>query len=292
MLKILIKISLVSFLLLLCASKASQAHSPSKLIFDINEPSKLPKHFRSIKSNLTIAGGSQFTAEQLKEIVNVIGKPLIIVDLRQESHGFVNGIPISWYTNKDWVNVNLKDPQVISEEQSQLASLTGLVVIDKVLRKNNEDEIVQFNKIPVKVNEVSSEQALVEKAGLQYQRFFITDHRAPNALEVNRFVKFVKSLPSNAHLYFHCHAGIGRTSTFMVMYDILRNAKTTSLSDILQRQVELGGKDLSVMVNSNSYKYLYDLERYHFLQAFYQYARANQDNFVTSWSEWEKSYKN
>lgn len=286
------KISLISFLSLLCATKPSQAHSASKLIFDINNPSILPKHFRSLKANLNIAGGSQFTAEQLKGIVNVLEKPLIIVDLRQESHGFVNGAPISWYSDKDWGNVHLNDSQVFLEEKKRLASLSGTVMINKVLRKDDTDTIIFSKKIPMKIKEVSSEQELVEKAGLQYQRFFITDHRAPNVLEVNRFVNFVKALPPHVHLYFHCHAGIGRTSTFMVMYDILRNAKENSLNDILKRQYLSGGKDLREMADPHSYKYIYHLQRYRFIQAFYEYARANDDHFVTSWSEWEKSHKN
>jgi hypothetical protein len=43
-------------------------------------------------------------------------------------------------------------------------------------------------------------------------------------------------LPENAWAHFHCEAGLGRTTTFMVLYDMLRNANRVSLEDIVQRQ--------------------------------------------------------
>lgn len=59
---------------------------------------------------------------------------------------------------------------------------------------------------------------------LNYIRIPVQDRHGPDDDTVNAFVTFVKTLPEDVWLHFHCLAGEGRTTTFMVIYDILRNA--------------------------------------------------------------------
>jgi hypothetical protein len=68
----------------------------------------------------------------------------------------------------------------------------------------------------------------------------------------------------------------------MAMYDMVRNARTVSMNDIMQRQVAVGGKDLLAPAAGDDNK----AERVQFLQQFYDYAKTNRDGFQTSFSAW------
>src|SRR5205085_4961849 len=86
------------------------------------------------------------------------------------------------------------------------------------------------------VKEASIERDLVSSAVVSYVRVAVTDHTRPLSEAVDRFIVAVRALPENAWAHFHCEAGLGRTATFMVLYDMLRNANRVSLEDIVQRQ--------------------------------------------------------
>ena len=58
---------------------------------------------------------------------------------------------------------------------------------------------------------------------------------------VNYFMDIVKNNPENTWFHFHCKAGVGRTTTFMIMYDIIKNGNEVSLHDIIGRQLLLSG---------------------------------------------------
>ena len=118
---------------------------------------------------------------------------------------------------------------------------------------------------------------------MSYIRIPVTDKEKPSDDMVDYFVQFVQSLPQNTWVHFHCEEGMGRTTTFMVMYDIMKNAKRVSLDDIMNRQVLIGGQDLlddKVNTTKNA------KERTEFIQEFYKYALQNNDNFKTTWSQW------
>ena len=55
-------------------------------------------------------------------LIKTIGTsiPIIVVDFRQESHGFINGIPISWADLKNNANAGLNREQVLTDEAAKL----------------------------------------------------------------------------------------------------------------------------------------------------------------------------
>lgn len=230
---------------------------------------------------LSISGSSQFSQQGLQAILTQIpsDKNLVIVDLRQESHGFINGIATSWYGERDWANIGKTSQQINQDEWSLLTMVkqSGQVMIytDKYATDS-----LQLN-----IDSVETEEDLAAEAKLSYKRFYVTDHKKPSDLDVKEFLEFVNHLPKNSWLHFHCAAGKGRTTTFMVMFDIYQNAKTVSFEDIIKRQWLIGGRDLSQLPESE-WKLSHAAERYAFLKYFYEYCRAEANLTSQSWVHW------
>jgi hypothetical protein len=55
--------------------------------------------------DLHASGSGEFTADNLKLLLTRMHGPVTIFDLRQETHIFVNGLPVSWFATRDWANV-------------------------------------------------------------------------------------------------------------------------------------------------------------------------------------------
>ena len=104
---------------------------------------------------------------------------------------------------------------------------------------------------------------------------------------------FLRALPAGGWVHFHCRAGKGRTTTFIALYDMLRNAGTVSLKDIVARQSDLiGGYDVLAPEPGGDFepwKAGVTSDRVAFVTAFYNYARANPNGSPLLWSEWLKT---
>ena len=118
-------------------------------------------------------------------------------------------------------------------------------------------------------------------AGLEYRRFHTLDHHRPADETVNEFVAFVLSQTEKRWWHFHCRGGSGRTSTFMLMYDMMHNAAKVSLNDILQRHILAGSRDMPLLDRTLSYKAIPGVERWNFIQQFYDYCRVSIE---TGWN--------
>lgn len=257
-------------------------------IIDLSNTEQLPKNFRMCNSyikedavedlsglsDLNISGSGQFSENSLDMIKNKIGSnSIIIVDLKQEDHGFINGTPISWVNKKNTSNKGLTKEQILDNENNKLSGI-----------ENNKEILIQNQKlIPTKVQ---NENELVEDKGMSYIRIPVTDKEKPSDDMVDYFVQFVQSLPKNTWVHFHCEEGLGRTTTFMTMYDIMKNAKKVNLEDIMNRQVLIGGQDLlddKINTSTNAE------ERAEFIKKFYEYSLENNNNFKITWSQWLKT---
>jgi hypothetical protein len=273
-------------------SKETQFFKYPVLVFDQTERAAradLPNHYRVPLPQ--VSGSAEFNKTQLIYAMKNVKSPVYIIDLRQESHGFINdGIPISWYGKHDWLNKGLNTNKVEALEKKLLDDLSKqksatFVFRNKKLKSlQNKDGLWGDFKI-LPINNVSSEQTLVESLGFHYERIAITDHMAPTDEELVRFLDFYRKLPPNVWLYFHCHGGDGRTTTFLAMTDILRNANKDSLNTILTRQRKLGGSDL-INIDSTRKKWFTDAqkERFIFLQKFYDYVHSGNYAKSVNWS--------
>jgi protein-tyrosine phosphatase len=216
-----------------------------------------------------------------------------VFDLRQETHIFVNELPVSWYATNDWANVGRSQSEIEADEVARVRSLKPgseiAVRPGEAVKKGGGSVAPQR----VAVERASTERDVVGNCGTAYVRLTVTDHARPLDEEVDRFVLAVRALPKNAWAHFHCEAGRGRTTTFLVLYDTLRNANQVSLEDIVRRQKLLGyGYDVLHPASPGSWKAPYTEDRIAFIRTFYNYARANPDGRPQLWSEWLKSGTN
>jgi protein-tyrosine phosphatase len=272
---------------------ATREPNPS-LIFDGG--AQLPVQFRDTASiyskgavslenlaALNISGSCQYSQVQLDNLVKKIaaGKfTVYLVDLRQESHVFLNGIPVSWYAVNDWANVGRSLEWIQNDENLHLIRIVAARgVVISTLVKGEGGQFSTKDPVTVEVRDATTEMGLAHQLGIDYIRIPVSDHCRPTDDMVDRFVTFVRGLEANAWLHFHCHGGDGRTTTFMTLYDMIRNAESLTLEAIVARQSLIGEYDL-FKGSSESYKL-----RTQFITAFYAYVKDGGYASM-SWSEW------
>ena len=231
----------------------------------------LPMRLRDIPT-LNISGSAQFTPSQIENIKNSINKPdICIVDLRQESHGMINDLAISFLNPYKDLNNGFTTEQTIKAENSLLNKI----------KIGNTIQLYKHTGIFIKditVDFISNESQLVTEADMQYKRFAVKDNSAPTPDIVDEFVEFIKNKPDDIHLHFHCAAGKGRTTSFMVMYQAMKNNSNLTLEQLLSYQYNIGGVNL----HDNNIQY-------NFLEDFCNYVQKNKDsNYSISYSQWIK----
>ena len=293
------------FVLFISCNIYSQADSVH-LIFDEPYNDALPRNFRKCSgdfirlsgklpdttglSSLNISGSSEFSDKNLPVLLKSIGNYQVsILDLRQETHGFLNGMPVSWYGKYDWADTALSRDEIIALENRRMDSLykNKTVTVTHVLKKDKtNDTFISTADSTMKIELTQTESELTKKFNTEYYRITSADHRKPLDADVDRFITFFNSLSSNYWLHLHCHAGDGRTTTFMVMFDMMKNAKRVSFDDIVRRQYLLGGIDLTKDEDFPSWDKQYAIQRTEFLKNFYSYCKDNTDNFSTSYTSY------
>lgn len=254
--------------------------APVSLILDNKNINTLPSSFRSTEqaknndvAKLNISGSAQFSGKGFSLLLKKLPtRNVVVVDLREESHGLIDGYPVSWVlkgNNKNWANEGKTLSEIEQDEVTRLFQTEQEGVVSLKFHNNFYQRIV--------VQSASTEKLLVESSGIKYLRLPVTDNHKPTPETVDRFVNFVKLLPPNTWLHFHCRAGKGRTTTFMVLYDIIRNGQNTKLKKIIKRQHDLGGSNLFNLHDADDPDHENLAERLEFIKKFYQYRREVPD---------------
>jgi hypothetical protein len=265
-------------LLVLCA--AAHAREPELLVIDA--PMGKPDHLYNFRKlpELGISGSSQFSELGLKAVkARLPAKRVTIVDLRQEAHGFAGGMPVSWEADSNQANKGRAVGEVRADEAKRLAGLTGRWRVD-LTRLDATWSRRQTQVVPVKPGRTRTEEELAKSEGLAYVRFAVTDHTHPTDADVDRFVAFRKGDASWMH--FHCKAGIGRTTVFMAMADMMRNARSASAREIVGRQGGYVKYDLENVRRETA------RARRDFLYRFHAYCVDQAPDFAVPWSVWSR----
>ena len=122
----------------------------------------------------------------------------------------------------------------------------------------------------------------------------VLDHSFSDPDNIDSFIAFVKDLPEDTWLHFHCLAGMGRTNMYLVFYDFLRNPDVSE-KDIIYRQYKLGGNFMYYKgdkENEQEYKVPLAQEKAEMIPLVLRYIKENQPKgFKVSWTEWKKHQK-
>lgn len=271
--------SILLFTILLLFTYPVNASPNTHLILDFDNSTSLPKNFRKTTDVLTdctfkslnkhgldklnISGSGQFTQLNLPLIIKAIPDnfSIIDIDLREESHGFINGSAISFENIYNNANSGLSLPEIINKENCDLSSI-----------KLNNPLTLYNSKKSIIPKTVQNESNLIMDKDIKYVRIPVTDGNLPNDTMVDYFIDFVNNQPKNTWLHFHCKAGVGRTTTFMIMYDIIKNHNDVDLKDIITRQILLANFN-----EKNSCDFLTG-NRYEFFNQFYAKCKNNNCN--------------
>lgn len=249
---------------------------------------------------LKAMGGMDFTAKmfdwilgQAKEIWGYDPEKLTVFDLRGESHGLVNGDVFMYWCSNNCVNESMTTAEVLKIEKEGLDELRAAAEKDgfvEIYKTDDNwsawtDEEMDKYENP----EILSEEELVTSKGANYVRFATTNHFRPDDGVVDEFIDYVKGMDEDGCIYMHCYAGEGRTTCFMVMYDMLKCYKVASCDDICARQGLIGPVDVRTeawTTKKSHYKMKASVERRIFLQLFYKYLQ--ETDAATPWTDWAR----
>src|SRR5438093_5713953 len=159
---------------------------------DLKLAKELPRNFRTTDdpldeskgetlattglSDLRASGSGEFTPKGLKLVLARTRGPVTVFDLRQETHIFVNDMPVSWYASHDWANVGRSQEEIESEEAARVQAFKPGSEIDvrpgHPVKHGNSNSVTPQR---VTVESASTERDVANRAGAQYVRITVTD---------------------------------------------------------------------------------------------------------------------
>ena len=228
-----------------------------------------------------MSGSAQFSEGQFMDLaaqLNARSEEAWVVDCRLESHGFINGIAVSWCDSENAANQG-KTAAEVEAAEAGLSELVGATVQAYTSENDQPKDGVEMT-----VETWQTERALVEAEGLRYLRLACPDHCWPTAGVIDDFIAFARDLDAGAWLHFHCQAGSGRTGAFMTIYEMMQKPDAP-VEDILRHQAETGSGNL--VDRAAPEKSYAQKERCVMARAMYRYIRENRETgYGLKWSDW------
>ncbi|OJH33528.1 hypothetical protein BON30_48230 [Cystobacter ferrugineus] len=212
--------------------------------------------------------------------------PLVVVDLREESHGFLGDLPVSWYAPRNAGNRGRTREATLAEESRLLDSLRRRESL--AFDGQGKDRGPPEPERPIAAfGTARTEESICTEAGAGHARLLVTDHHGPDAGEIDHFVALLERLPDGAWVHYHCRGGRGRTSTFLLLHDLLRNAGRLPFSVIAHRQRVLSeGYDLLAHGEPADWKTPLRRARAEIVRAFAEFVRERAVGGNQRFTEW------
>lgn len=134
--------------------------------------------------------------EQVQRLHPTPESPVVVLDVREESHAIVGGYPCTWRLGNNWANVGKSRNAVIADEQSRIAALKQQPTVEIIHRKDAKHGLENPRKVVLKNPDISSEEDLVKSTGAGYLRLMVTDHMGPRSEDIDLFLAMERALPS------------------------------------------------------------------------------------------------
>jgi hypothetical protein len=140
--------------------------------------------------------------------------------------------------------------------------------------------------------QVQTEEEVVRDLGAHYLMPLQNEGNWPTEVSyVDDLMTFFENLPQEATLYFHCIHGKGRTTTFLVLYDIFKNHKKVPLLDIINRHYCFGRENLfdTALWKNGCWTQEALIARKNFVEHFYAYMNAEDGYTHQTFQKWIKN---
>ena len=237
--------------------------------------------------DLKLSASSDFSAGELYAVIAEIRKyhdgPITVVDLRQETHGLLNGIHVSRFGKQNWDNIGLRREEIIAAEEELIHGTVGTQVELGSTRPGGHTNTLE-------VTSAQTEAELCESRGVGYFRLTVLDHCFSDPRSIDDFIAFVRTLPEDTWLHVHCQGGVGRTNMYLVFYDFLRNPDVPE-KDVIYRHFNQGGNFMYYKgdkPNEEAYKVPLAQEKAEMIPLVYKYIQDQQPKgFKRSWAQWK-----
>ncbi|PJF19027.1 hypothetical protein PSACC_01155 [Paramicrosporidium saccamoebae] len=227
-----------------------------------------------------MSGSAQFCGNHLTWLKNAWGGETTVVDLRMESHGFLDDQAVGLFCPRNWDRLHTKMDDLTKNELDDFKKLAGQHSAI-VYEKPHDSEKIQ-NRTQLKFTTARTEGSLLEAGNVKYVRIYMPDHRRPRDREVQQFVELNES--ASTWLHFHCKAGKGRTTMAMIMRDMLINHQLPAQT-LIQRNNVYGRLNLTdIEKMRGTYKEHWVRERVAFLYMFYEFTKTRHPNL--SWYDY------
>jgi hypothetical protein len=269
---------------------------PEGSVIDMPAEREMPENWRSSASaspkaaenagmsGLLASGSGQFCRDQFDALRQQLrGRAVVVVDLRQEPHTFLDGAAVSWGP-PSVMGTNRDAARIESDEQAWTKHLVAekFTTVTKYASRTFADTAAWWPiALKLDIRDATVESRLVVEAGWSYFRIAAPDTVTPRDQDIDRLVAMVRDLDEGLWLHFHCDTGGNRTTLFLTLYDMMRNYVRASLPQIIARERKLGGIDLL----AGKHK----AEREDFLKRFYSYCWQCGPLFRRSWSSWNRA---
>ncbi len=274
----------VPFIFLGCLCISNVANSTEiPIIFDRKERSNKIPHFRAAQSpfqykgnplptrngldQLSVSASGQLSEHDIRALKDSLtsDNKLIIIDLRWERHGFLNGEPISW-------NIDGRVNNMEELLQLERKTLAGLIKERELIVSDRTGPVYT---IPTKI--LLTEREVANKYGVESKRFPTKNLRVPSDEIIDQYVDFVHGLDPHSWVHLHCREGTGRATTYMIMFDMLHNGDEIPKEEIILRHYLLGGANIAKYDRYSDFQ--------HFLDEFYRFSKKRLRNKSLSWSK-------
>lgn len=216
--------------------------------------------------DIQASGGTSVRFWDLKRRLTDVKGPVIIVDGMAEYHGYIHGIPSTFFGYQREGSPNFKH------------------FVRRLIFTGTTDIIPEL---------VQTEADAASAHGYAYKKVNIGSKFIETDKNIDEIVDFYDHLPKDAWVHFHCAHGKGRTSILLIMLDTMKNAPQVSVEDIVERQHLLGSEDLynTEVWPDGTYDRKKLEARKKFIQEFYQFVSQRKEGGIQRWSDWHKQVK-